>query len=90
MPMKISLLKRHEVQVLLRAGHRQKEVAAVAGLSTRTVQRIASEPLVTEFVEPARPRRADQVRWKVFGTGLPTGYRRSRFGRERDSGACAR
>lgn len=57
MPMKISLLKRHEVQVLLRAGHRQKEVAAVAGLSTRTVQRIASEPLVTEFVEPARPRR---------------------------------
>jgi hypothetical protein len=36
-------LKRHEVQVLRRAGHTWKETAALSGLSVRTVRRIATE-----------------------------------------------
>ena len=43
----IPLLKRHEVQVLLRAGHTQKDVAARAGVSLRAVRRIQKEEEVT-------------------------------------------
>ena len=39
----IEMLKRHEVQVLRRAGHTWKEIAALSGVSVRTVRRIAAE-----------------------------------------------
>ena len=38
----IEMLKRHEVQVLRRAGHMWKAIAALSGVSVRTVQRIAA------------------------------------------------
>ena len=42
----LTLLKRHQVQTLLAAGHDQIEVARIAGLSERSVRRIAGEPAV--------------------------------------------
>lgn len=44
----IPLLKRHEIQVLLRAGHTQKDVAQRAGVSIDTVWRVKAESEVTE------------------------------------------
>jgi len=42
----ITLLRRHEIQVLLRAGHTQAEAARIAKVSTRSVKRVAAEPEV--------------------------------------------
>ena len=42
----LTLLKRHQVQTLLAAGHDQEEVALLAGVSVRSVRRIAAEPAV--------------------------------------------
>jgi DNA invertase Pin-like site-specific DNA recombinase len=37
------MLKRHEVEILLKAGHAKTEVARLSGVSLRTVKRIAEE-----------------------------------------------
>ena len=66
----ITLLKRHEIQVLLNAGHTQAEVASVAKVSERSVRRIAAEAAVEhvddrqERVERriGRPRKVDRFR----------------------------
>jgi len=42
----ITLLKRHEIQVLLNVGHTQAEVASLAKVSERSVRRIAAEAAV--------------------------------------------
>ena len=42
----LTLLKRHQVQTLLAAGHDQIKVADLAGVSVRSVRRIAGEPAV--------------------------------------------
>ena len=39
----IDMLKRHEIQVLRRAGHTWMEVARLSGVSVRTARRIAAE-----------------------------------------------
>jgi transposase len=43
----IELLKRHEIQVLRRAGHTLREVAGLAGVSVRSVQRVGDEAAVS-------------------------------------------
>jgi hypothetical protein len=54
----IDMLKRHEVQVLRRAGHGLKEVAKLAGVSQSSVQRIEGEaPVVALDVAAERTRR---------------------------------
>lgn len=66
----IDRLKRHAVQVLLRAGHTQKEAARFARVSLRTVQRIASEPpavdserlAVGERPAVGRPSKVEEFR----------------------------
>ena len=66
----ITLLKRHEIQVLLNAGHSQAEVAHLAKVSERSVRRIADEQAV-EHVDDhreraerriGRPRKVDRFR----------------------------
>jgi DNA invertase Pin-like site-specific DNA recombinase len=37
----LSMLKRHEVEILLKAGHRKTEVARLTGVSLCSVKRIA-------------------------------------------------
>jgi hypothetical protein len=41
----IDMLKRHEIQVLRRAGHAQTEVATLAGVPRRSVQRVDTETI---------------------------------------------
>jgi hypothetical protein len=53
----IDMLKRHEIQVLRRAGHSQIAVARLAGVGRRTVQRIDTEAAVTQ-IDTARERDA--------------------------------
>lgn len=43
----IDMLKRHEIQVLRRAGHTLKEVVKLAGVSQSSVQRVEAEAPVT-------------------------------------------
>ena len=52
----LDMMKRHEIQVLRRAGHSQLEVAKLAGTSERTVRRVEDEPAVTS-VEPGEAER---------------------------------
>src|SRR3990172_6507097 len=53
----LPLLKRHQIQVLLDAGHPQHEVAELAKISVRTVKRVAGEAKVQEVDDPAERRR---------------------------------
>lgn len=56
----LDMLKRHEIQVLRKAGHNQVEVAELAGVSERSVRRVAAEPAVTEA-----DMAAERVRRKI-------------------------
>jgi transposase len=58
----IDMLKRHEVQVLRRAGHTWMEIAALCGVSVRTVRRIAKEDPVTAVDNVAERARRDMGR----------------------------
>jgi transposase len=44
----LDMMKRHEIQVLRRAGHSQVEVARLAGTTERTVRRVEDEPAVVD------------------------------------------
>ena len=52
----LPLLKRHEIQVLLRAGHSQKDVATRTGASVDTVRRVKLEAAVTKIDDVAERR----------------------------------
>lgn len=56
----IDMLKRYEIQVLRRAGHSQEEVARLAGVSRRSVQRVDTEAAVTH-IDLGREREASGV-----------------------------
>jgi transposase len=66
----IDMLKRHEIQVLRRAGHTWAQVAALAGVSVGTARRVAAEDGVTTVDNAAererrqigRPSQADAYR----------------------------
>jgi transposase len=66
----IDMLKRHEVQVLRRAGHTWKDIAALSCVSVRTVRRIAAETAITTIDnaterarrQVGRPSKADEYR----------------------------
>ena len=54
------MLKRHEVEILLKAGHAKAEIARLSGVSLRSVKRIAEESPVLAIDDEAertwRPR----------------------------------
>jgi transposase len=55
----IDMVRRHEVQVLRRAGHSLAETAKLVGVSQRSARRLAGEPPVVSFdIEAERERRA--------------------------------
>lgn len=66
----VRMLKRHEIQVLRRAGHSQVEVARLAGVSERTVRTVEAEPEVADVDDNAarrvrrigRPSKAEPFR----------------------------
>jgi transposase len=71
----IDMVKRHEIQVLRRAGHSLREVAALAGVSKRTVERVDDEDAVRTFDTATererrrvgRPSKAEPFRTLVVG-----------------------
>jgi transposase len=66
----IDMLKRHEIQVLRRAGHSIAKVARLAGVSRRSVRRVVHEPAVAHIDDDAerdrrrlgRPSKAERFR----------------------------
>ncbi len=56
----IDMLKRHEIQVLRRAGHTLAEVATLSGVSVGTVRRVVDETAVTT-VDNAAERDRRQI-----------------------------
>lgn len=56
----IDMLKRHEIQVLRRAGHGLADVARLTGVAKRTVERVDDEPPV-ESLDTAAERRRRKV-----------------------------
>jgi hypothetical protein len=52
------MLKRHEVEILLKAGHSKTEVARLAGMSLCSVKRIAEEAPVAHVDDCCRTREA--------------------------------
>src|SRR2546425_6346623 len=66
----LGMLKRHEVEILLKAGHAQTEVARLAGVSLCSVKRIAEEAPVVHVDDAAerekrrigRPSKVDDFR----------------------------
>jgi len=71
----IDMVKRHEIQVLRRAGHGLAESAKLVGVSQSSVQRVADEPPVTSFDideervkrEVGRPSKAEPFRSFLVG-----------------------
>src|SRR5262249_5776156 len=71
----LGMLKRHEVEILLKAGHGKSEVARLAGVSLCSVKRIAQESPVLHVDEVAerarrqigRPSRVASFRNQVVG-----------------------
>jgi ATP-dependent Lon protease len=64
------MLKRHEVEILLKAGHRKTEVAGLTGVSLRSVKRIAEESPVVhvdDVAERGSGGSADPARWRISG-----------------------
>ncbi len=55
----IEMLKRHEIQVLRRAGHTWAEVAALTGVSVGTARRVAAEDGVTTVDNAAERARRE-------------------------------
>lgn len=53
----IDMLKRHEIQVLRRAGHSQEETGRLAGVSVRSVRRVEDEAAVSEADNAAERER---------------------------------
>ena len=66
----IDRVRRHEIQVLRRAGHSLGETATLVGVSQSSVQRVADEPPITSFDtdeerakrEVGRPSKAEPFR----------------------------
>jgi transposase len=56
----LDMLKRHEIQVLRKAGHSQGDTAKLAGVGERTVRRVEAEPAVAS-VDGAAERERRQI-----------------------------
>jgi transposase len=71
----LGMLKRHEVEILLKAGHAKTEIARLSGVSLRSVQRIAEESPVLQVDDVAerakreigRPSTVQNFRKQVVG-----------------------
>jgi hypothetical protein len=66
----IDMLKRHEIQVLRRAGHSLAEVAKLAGVSRRSVVRVEAETAVNHI-----DNEAERARRKVGRPSKAEPYR---------------
>jgi hypothetical protein len=66
----LGMPKRHEVEILLKAGHSKAEVARLAGVSLRSVNRISEEAPSFMSMTPLSERSgglADPARSRISG-----------------------
>jgi hypothetical protein len=56
----LAMLKRHEIEILLKAGHGKADVARLSGASLRSVKRIAQEGRVVH-IDDAGERAQRQI-----------------------------
>jgi hypothetical protein len=56
----LELLKRHEVKILFKAGHKRTEIARLTAVSPNSVRRIAGEGPITHFDDAAEKEAADR------------------------------
>jgi hypothetical protein len=66
----LGMLKRHEVENLLKAGHAKTEVARLAEVSLCSVRRIAQESPVVQVddaAERTKRQSAGPARWRISG-----------------------
>ncbi len=81
------MLKRHEIEILLKAGHAQTEVARLAGVSLCSVKRIAEEAPVVHVDDAAerekrrigRPSKVDDFRKFIVALLESPAYLRWKF-----------
>src|ERR1700758_4119911 len=64
----LGMLKRHEVEILLKAGHAKTEVARLSGVSLRSVKRIAEESSVGHVDDVAERKKRQIGRPSTVGT----------------------
>ena len=57
----LGMVKRHEVEILLKAGHPKTEVARLSGVSLRSVKRIAEEEPVMHVDDQAERTKQANV-----------------------------
>ena len=67
----LGMLKRHEVEILLKAGHSKMEVARLAGVSRRSVHRLAGEAPVVDVDDAA-----ERVRRRIGRPSLVENFRK--------------
>lgn len=67
----LGLLTRHEVEVLLKAGHKRTEVARLTGISPSSVRRIAGEPPIEHFNDTVERRKR-----RIGRPSIVEGFRR--------------
>jgi transposase len=68
----LGMLKRHEIKVLLKAGHSQAEAAKLAGVSLRSVKRVATEGDI-EHVDDT----AERLKRRIGRPSLVEDFRKS-------------
>lgn len=61
----LGLSKRHEVEILLKAGHKRTEIARLTGISPSSVQRVAGETPIWHFNDTAERRKRRITRASV-------------------------
>ena len=87
------MLKRHEISVLLKAGHSKIEVARLAGVSLRSVKRVVKEGDIQRSTTPpsiSSEALGVRVGSRISGNGSLSSSRRSRdCFPSKSSGACA-
>ena len=73
----LGMLKRHEIEILLKAGHPKTEAAHLAGVSARSVDRIAEESPIVDVNDSAEralrrigPSGFVQRVWRRVSTSL--------------------
>lgn len=66
----LGLLKRHEIEVLLKAGHKRTEVARLTGISPSSVQRIAGEAPIEHFND-----KAERTKRRIGRPSIVVGFR---------------
>ena len=69
----IDILKRHEIQVLRRAGHGLDEVAKLAGVGRRSVARVEAEAAVRQFDNQPPPLLLGNATQSPNPVKAPTG-----------------